>query len=264
MREKERTTKSGIKPDKKTSRTLTVSEETDMLTKKFLDGKTTIDEERRLYTMLDSNDCSAEQKALRSIIAPPTDSYDIETWLNEDESETYDSIVKEIRAKQRKTYAVKWISAAAAVIVAILVVGIKSADNSKNENLYAETDLKTQCLHTADAYAHRCETATEDANMAEKPKETIGKTGKTIIRSTKSKDNESTDNINETGTKTETATDMHEDGQKVMATDCMEDIMERMEHELNNVGDSVYLAHVEQIIMSDDRFINMKNAILLN
>lgn len=48
------------------------------------------------------------------------------------------------------------------------------------------------------------------------------------------------------------------------ATDSMTMLIERMERDLDNLSDSVYLAHVEQIIRTDERFQKLIGKILIN
>ena len=48
------------------------------------------------------------------------------------------------------------------------------------------------------------------------------------------------------------------------AADCMTIVVERMERDLDNLSDSVYLAHVEQIIKADARFQKLMNKIIIN
>lgn len=85
---------------------------------KFLEGKTTLDEEKQLGRMLAENDLPAELKALAELLkAEPCDDSDAEEWLAEDLTDEFDRIVS--RRKQHTV--IRRLIAAAAVL---LIVGI--------------------------------------------------------------------------------------------------------------------------------------------
>lgn len=85
---------------------------------KFLEGKTTLDEEKQLGRMLAENNVPAELKALAELLkAEPCDASDAEEWLAEDLTDEFDRIVS-----RRKQHAViRRLIAAASVL---LIVGI--------------------------------------------------------------------------------------------------------------------------------------------
>ena len=85
---------------------------------KFLEGTTTLDEEKQLGRMLAENDVPAELKALAELLkAEPCDASDAEEWLAEDLTDEFDRIVS-----RRKQHAViRRLIAAASVL---LIVGI--------------------------------------------------------------------------------------------------------------------------------------------
>ena len=85
---------------------------------KFLEGKTTLDEEKQLGRMLAENDLPAELKALAELLkAEPCDASDAEEWLTEDLTDEFDRIVS--RRKQHTV--IRRLIAAASVL---LIVGI--------------------------------------------------------------------------------------------------------------------------------------------
>lgn len=85
---------------------------------KFLEGKTTLDEEKQLGRMLAENDLPAELKALAELLkAEPCDDSDAEEWLAEDLTDEFDRIVS--RRKQHTV--IRRLIAAASVL---LIVGI--------------------------------------------------------------------------------------------------------------------------------------------
>ena len=85
---------------------------------KFLEGTTTLDEEKQLGRMLAENNVPAELKALAELLkAEPCDASDAEEWLAEDLTDEFDRIVS-----RRKQHAViRRLIAAASVL---LIVGI--------------------------------------------------------------------------------------------------------------------------------------------
>ena len=85
---------------------------------KFLEGTTTLDEEKQLGRMLAENNVPAELKALAELLkAEPCDASDAEEWLTEDLTDEFDRIVS-----RRKQHAViRRLIAAASVL---LIVGI--------------------------------------------------------------------------------------------------------------------------------------------
>ena len=85
---------------------------------KFLEGTTTLDEEKQLGRMLAESDVPAELKALAELLkAEPCDALDAEEWLAEDLTDEFDRIVS--RRKQHTV--IRRLIAAASVL---LIVGI--------------------------------------------------------------------------------------------------------------------------------------------
>lgn len=76
-----------------------MNSEMKQLLNKFLEGTTTLEEEKLLGRMLADNDVPAELKALAELLkAEPCDALDAEEWLTEDFSDEFDRIVS--RRKQ--------------------------------------------------------------------------------------------------------------------------------------------------------------------
>lgn len=85
---------------------------------KFLEGTTTLDEEKQLGRMLAENDLPAELKALAELLkAEPCDASDAEEWLTEDLTDEFDRIV----SRSRQHTVIRRLIAAASVL---LIVGI--------------------------------------------------------------------------------------------------------------------------------------------
>ena len=95
-----------------------MNSEMKQLLNKFLEGTTTLEEEKLLGRMLADNDVPAELKALAELLkAEPCDASDAEEWLTEDLTDEFDRIVS--RRKQHTV--IRRLIAAASVL---LIVGI--------------------------------------------------------------------------------------------------------------------------------------------
>ena len=95
-----------------------MNSEMKQLLDKFLEGTTTLDEEKQLGRMLAENNVPAELKALAELLkAEPCDASDAEEWLTEDLTDEFDRIVS--RRKQHTV--IRRLIAAASVL---LIVGI--------------------------------------------------------------------------------------------------------------------------------------------
>ena len=95
-----------------------MNSEMKQLLDKFLEGTTTLDEEKQLGRMLAENNVPAELKALAELLkAEPCDASDAEEWLAEDLTDEFDRIVS--RRKQHTV--IRRLIAAASVL---LIVGI--------------------------------------------------------------------------------------------------------------------------------------------
>ena len=95
-----------------------MNSEMKQLLNKFLEGTTTLDEEKQLGRMLAENNVPAELKALAELLkAEPCDASDAEEWLTEDLTDEFDRIVS--RRKQHTV--IRRLIAAASVL---LIVGI--------------------------------------------------------------------------------------------------------------------------------------------
>ena len=76
-----------------------MNSEMKQLLNKFLEGTTTLEEEKLLGRMLADNDVPAELKALAELLkAEPCDASDAEEWLTEDLTDEFNRIVS--RRKQ--------------------------------------------------------------------------------------------------------------------------------------------------------------------
>ncbi len=95
-----------------------MNSEMKQLLDKFLEGTTTLDEEKQLGRMLAESDVPAELKALAELLkAEPCDASDAEEWLTEDLTDEFDRIV----SHRKQHTVIRRLIAAASVL---LIVGI--------------------------------------------------------------------------------------------------------------------------------------------
>ena len=249
-----------------------VPSEADMLRERFLAGETTREDEARLYALLDRPGATAEELTLMSIIRPSlSDGYDTEAWLTEDESQTYYEIVA--GRKRRWRTMTGW--AAAAVVAGI--VFLTGLHIGRNDNIMDNTDnniMTARVTATAQSPTVAAPTPADGtASSQEKTERTTA--GQTTTTGRQLTDDPTTTAGQETQLMAQAAAPSSTvDAQKtavaahetagMTATDSMTMLIERMERDLDNLSDSVYLAHVEQIIRTDERFQKLIGKILIN
>ncbi|MBQ7869172.1 MAG: hypothetical protein IJ355_02405 [Prevotella sp.] len=263
--------------DMNNRKTGNVPSETDMLRERFLAGETTREDEARLYALLDRPGATAEELALMSIIRPPSDSYDTEAWLTEDESQTYYEIVA--GRKRRWRTMTGW--AAAAVVAGI--VFLTGLHIGRNDNIVDNTDNNIMTAHVtatvqspavaaptpADSPApsqEKTERTTDWQQPATGPQPATGQhrnNGPISTAGQKTQLMAQAAAPSSTADAQKTAAAAHETA-GMTAADSMTMLIERMERDLDNLSDSVYLAHVEQIIRTDERFQKLIGKILIN
>lgn len=257
--------------DMNNRKTGNVQSEADMLRERFLAGETTREDEARLYALLDRPGATAEELALMSIIRPPSDSYDTEAWLTEDESQTYYEIVA--GRKRRWRTMTGW--AAAAVVAGI--VFLTGLHIGRNDTIVDNTDnniMTARVTATVQSPAVAAPTPADGtASSQEKTEQTTAgqptTTGRQLTDGPTSTAGQETQLMaqaaapSSTADAQKTAVAAHETA-GMTATDSMTMLIERMERDLDNLSDSVYLAHVEQIIRTDERFQKLIGKILIN
>lgn len=231
-----------------------MNSEKKILKKRFLDGETTLDDERRLRTLLDGAE-DEEERVLRMILGNPSaggtcSDEDFEAWIAEDCSEEYDAIVAG-RRRQIMTRVAAWL--AAAVIVGAVFWGTlmhwdsypkgdgkgqqptelaasKAVNGKKSESSFGSSKI---------SFASSAETVI--AQGAAKP---------AAVRGGKKKAGKTCATVNETM-----------DAEKDAA---MIDRVRQVEQMLNEIGDSVYLAHVEEMIESNGELQRLAEYITRN
>ncbi len=204
-----------------------MNSEKEILKKRFLDGETTLDDERRLRTLLDGAE-DEEERVLRMISGNPSaggtcSDEDFEAWIAEDCSEEYDAIVAG-RRRQTMTRVAAWI-AAAVIIGAVFLGTVMQWDGRQEGNGNGQQPAEL----SANKAVNGKKTVETVIAQAAKPAALRG--GKREARKTHA-------TVKETM-----------DAEKDAA---MIDRVRQVEQMLNEIGDSVYLAHVEEMIESND------------
>ncbi len=219
------------------------------LTERFLAGETTVGEEHRLCELLKNAAVTDEERALLGILPPPADGNDIEAWLSEDETATYDAIV---RHRRRRLLTARWV-AAAVFIALVFVTGMFLGRNTTYTDTTENNPLTAlNATPPAPDTTPLTPTATPLIPPPTTPRHTSAQAATPPATA-----NNATKTGKATAATTATAAGM-------TAADSMTILVERMERDLDNLSDSVYLAHVEQIIKADERFQKLMNKILIN
>lgn len=137
-----------------------MNSEMKQLLDKFLEGTTTLDEEKQLGRMLAENNLPAELKALAELLkAEPCDDSDAEEWLTEDLTDEFDRIVS--RRKQHTV--IRRLIAAASVL---LIVGIGAllwfgSENKANDAVVVSDKTMASSSRGESAYPHATEVIDE-------------------------------------------------------------------------------------------------------
>lgn len=206
------------------------------LIKRYLDGLTTTEEERRLHDLLSQDDAPEEWRALlpmleKPAIEPPTDQ-----WLTEDETAEYDRTVRRRRLKKAAR-----ILTAAAAVAATVIMTIDIKQSSHPQQL-ARIDTVYIFRETTTAMATKAEPSI--SIDSDKPLQNT-----VPVPTTK----QPTDIQGEPITAPDTMPATAE------STDSLEFYLARLEKELDRVGDSVYTAQLEKMIRTDSRLQEIIN-----
>ena len=214
--------------------------EIEILTQRYLEGTTTLPEEQRLAELTGSKpDATAADKAMTTMLSQRRHSEEeIEQWLTEDETELYDAIIRQ--RKQRGI--IRRLAAAASVAIIIGMALWFTSDGKVEQNVHIasqtpatnyqkkqETSIRQTYAKTADAnkiIAQRSIVATEEApqNTGNRKPAEPQHTEKTVAK----------------------ADDM-------TPIEKIQDLIASIETKLEEVGDSVYTAHVERTIDTNRR-----------
>lgn len=224
-----------------------MNSEKEILKKRFLDGETTLDDERRLRTLLDGAE-DDEDRVLRMILGNTSvgkdcGDEDFEAWIAEDYSAEYDAIVA---GRRRQTMTRVAAVIAAAVIVGAVFLGTVMQWDSRQEgngNGQQPTEL-----------------AASKAVNGKKAESSFGSSAENVIAQEAAKPAALRGNKKE-ARKTHATVKETMDAEKDAA---MIDRMKYVEQMLNEIGDSVYLAHVEEMIESNGELQRLADYITRN
>lgn len=246
------------------------------LTERFLAGETSIEEERRLYELLDGNDLTAGQQAIRSILAPHTGTFDTDAWLAEDETAAYDGVM---RSRRRRALYVRRTAAAVfagAVFMAGMVAGVhyESTRNATEaqKSIAQNTDTDGQHGTSSDGQASYGNaggtsgdgiTAYGDATSIRRSTARDRKGNTKTSTYTKTETGICPDENGAAGSNTAEATQPAPTLASMTPYDSLHHLIGNIERELQQVSDSVYIAHVEQLIVTDTRLQQLVNGAMI-
>ena len=202
-----------------------MNSEMKQLLNKFLEGTTTLEEEKLLGRMLADNDVPAELKALAELLkAEPCDALDAEEWLTEDLTDEFNRIVS--RRKQHTV--IRRLIAAASVL---LIVGIGAmlwfgSEDKANDAVVAVSDSRGES-----AYPPATEVIYESA---------VALSGRNAVKPQHKAEIE-----NKTKPDTTPSTTLSEEQLKT--------ILAAHQAKLREIDDSVDMAHIKDYIENDEQ-----------
>lgn len=198
----------------------------DILIQRYLEGSTSIEEERLLADLIDRcPDATADQRALAEILRCRAihGEDEMEQWLTEDESSVYDRMM----AHRRRRSMMRW--AAAAVVIALLSfsmwLGIGGNGSEDVALIVAESSPALDCERTM---CHDQITPTPSPPIQQQRKKAVSMPRK------------------------RTQPKKREDP-SMAAMEGLQDAIAMIESRLDKVGDSVANSQAEQVAISDAR-----------
>ena len=211
---------------------------------KFLEGTTTLDEEKQHGRMLAESDVPAELKALAELLkAEPCDASDAEEWLTEDLTDEFDRIIS--RRKQHTV--IRRLIAAASVL---LIVGIGAllwfgSEDKANDAVVAVSDSRGGTAYPPEKEVNEESTellSSRNSVMSQQKAESIASScrGESANPPVKKPDAPST----------------------TLSEEQMAPILAKLRKRSEEIDDSVDRAHIRDYIMNDEKLYNMGQRIL--
>lgn len=207
-----------------------MNSEMKQLLNKFLEGTTTLEEEKLLGRMLADNDVPAELKALAELLkAEPCDASDAEEWLTEDLTDEFNRIVS-----RRKQHAViRRLIAAASVL---LIVGIGAllwfgSEDKANDAVVVSDKTMASSSTGESAYPPATEVIDES---------TVALSGRNAVKPQQKAEIE-----NKTKPDTMPSTTLSEEQ--------LNTILAAHQAKLREIDDSVDMAHIKDYIENDEQ-----------
>lgn len=225
-----------------------MNSEMKQLLNKFLEGTTTLEEEKQLGRMLADNDVPAELKALAELLkAEPCDASDAEEWLTEDLTDEFDRIVS-----RRKLHTViRRLIAAASVL---LIVGIGAllwlgSEDEVNDAVVAVSDSRGGSAYPPAAEVIDESTVALSGRNGVMPQQKVESENKTIALSSR---DESANRLVKNADAPSTT----------LSEEQMAPVLAKLRKRGEEIDDSVDRAHIRDYIMNDEKLYNMGQRIL--
>lgn len=225
-----------------------MNSEMKQLLDKFLEGTTTLDEEKQLGRMLAENDLPAELKALAELLkAEPCDASDAEEWLTEDLTDEFDRIVS--RRKQHTV--IRRLIAAASVL---LIVGIGAllwfgSEDKANDAVFAVSDSRGGSAYPPAAEVIEESTELLSSRNAVMSQQKAESENKTIASSSR-------------GESANPPVKNPDAPSATLSEEQMAPILAKLRKRGEEIDDSVDRAHIRDYIMNDEKLYNMGQRIL--
>lgn len=230
-----------------------MNSEMKQLLNKFLEGTTTLEEEKLLGRMLADNDVPAELKALAELLkAEPCDASDAEEWLSEDLTDEFDRIV----SRRKQHTAIRRLIAAASVL---LIVGIGAllwfgSEDEANDAVVVSDKTMASSSRGGSAYPPAAEVIDESAvalsgRNAVMPQQKVESENKTIALSSMG---ESANRLVKNADAPSTT----------LSEEQMAPVLAKLRKRGEEIDDSVDRAHIRDYIMNDEKLYNMGQRIL--
>ena len=215
---------------------------------KFLEGTTTLDEEKQLGRMLAENNVPAELKALAELLkAEPCDASDAEEWLSEDLTDEFDRIVS--RRKQHTV--IRRLIAAASVL---LIVGIGAllwfgSEDEANDAVVAVSDRRGGTAYPPEEEVNEESTELLSSRNAVMPQQKAESEHKAIASSSR-------------GESANPPVKNADAPSATLSEEQMAPVLAKLRKRGEEIDDSVDRAHIRDYIMNDEKLYNMGQRIL--
>ena len=204
------------------------------LTQRYLDGDTSLQDEKLLAEMIDHcPDATKEQKALAEMLRCHVvhGEDEMEQWLTEDETAVFDSIMAQRHRRQRRTLWTLWTAAASVVALLCMAVWLGFSNEESGKPPVATVESVTP---------REAEKVTSDAKNVPLPQRAVPQEKVTAASMPKK----------------ETPSKKAEEP-SLTTKDNMQDAIAMIETRLNKVADSVAMAQAEQVVISDARLARL-------
>lgn len=228
---------------------------TQLLIDKFMAGKTSREEERLLTELLKSREQTAEDSILLAMLEMPKLELDTNVLTEVDYSDEYDTIVNR---RKHRTVIMRW-AVAASIIAAVVMISTWCGygDDSIEESKPTMVIAKTNSIKSDPAALKIIQQKDEPISHATKPKPLLLK--KKIEETKQAPPLETL----ETMTAEELTAQLLAENKETSYADSLAYYVDRIEQDLENVSDSIYLSRVQKVIAADEKLQKIVNRIIL-